>query len=210
MANTTGEKMNEQEIKAVNASIEKWDLLLGSHCHLGLAIKYCSLCHLPNSLVFWRNGGTLRHINGCENCPLQKAGYGCLEEDSTWDQIFTIVEDHGYDYKYLDSLNQNHSVVKKLKKLCIKMRDEIKSLLDEPKEVSNRDTNKEESTVMRTLKQMNETEQDMVRVLVTGQVNGGTYTDEDISKYLNVTLRTVAAVKAHTTMGTYNKGLLWK
>jgi len=50
----------------------------------------------------------------------------------------------------------------------------------------------------------------MVRVLVTGQVNGGTYTDEDISKYLNVTLRTVAAVKAHTTMGSYNKGLLWK
>lgn len=56
----------------------------------------------------------------------------------------------------------------------------------------------------RTLKQLTNSEKQMTRALVKDMCRNGTdYTDTDIAKTMNVTKRTVAALKAHETMGTY-------
>jgi len=66
-----------------------------------------------------------------------------------------------------------------------------------------RNNQKMEEGTMRTLKEMTAAEKDMARALVGYKYRTGseTYTDEDIQKTMNMSKMSVAALKAHVTMG---------
>jgi len=175
-------------LEALKGSLDKWEDICNSKLYLGFTGHICSLCH--NYIAFG---------DGCKMCPLLIDGHGCLAPNSMWNLIVEIVHDNNYnEYTLIETGN------KRLKILCNNMKNTIKKLYkEELNKVSQRDTNKE-NKMERTLRQLTEGEKQMTRALVKTMCRtNADYTDTDIARAMNVTLRTVAAVRAHETMGSY-------
>jgi hypothetical protein len=153
-------------------------------------------------------------MEGCVNCPLKIKDQCCCDSDTIFDRIEAYLDKecpsrynnpntyYGH-YYYFEDLSKD------AQKLILEFKDLLKEILEEEKQkqitkpVSKRDNNKEKE-MERTLKQLTDGEKQMTRLLVQNlSYDDNDYTEKDIAKAMNVTTRTVAAIRAHVTMGSY-------
>jgi len=118
--------MNKQQTEAINGSLQKWNNILNSNTSLSSASGYCSLCRK------YIIRGEINEPQDCTNCLLFKAGHGCLEDDSIWEQIVNIIDYNDWEDFSLSDIDIEYGDNEiELKELCIQMRDNIANLLKE-------------------------------------------------------------------------------
>ena len=173
------------KLEALERSAKKWEKICNSEDTISYVTQQCALCSVFH----------------CSECPLSLINEGCGNVNSTWAKIAR---------QYCTNINIWCKTVSEIKnktltKLCNKMLNILRELyqqeLNKQNPSQNETLNKQENEMERTLKQLTDSEKNMARTLVYDMyANGAAYTEEDVAKALNITKRTVAALKAHVTM----------
>jgi hypothetical protein len=115
----------------LEGALNKWNDIIGSKTKLKTASDPCSLCDR-----YMKDTLSKATPANCTYCPLQQAGYGCLEEDSIWFEIDRYIDDNYYHTICLEDVYNNPRLNSKTHKgneiidLCKTMRDRIKELYD--------------------------------------------------------------------------------